>query len=318
MSQLQNNSSYGPRCNQVNRQAERISRIKSLINRYHALRSETQQLQSQARQTTSSTLKDSGLSSLPAVERSGEWSVYLANSRAPNSTELTLSQLESALHAKWQSLSSFLWNDKALTVVVESQQEIHSSITSGIQAGMAMIKNETLYNLTLESPLLRDADILDGRIMETWRGAPHFPPRYCSMPRALCLEADRRCGDQKGEGSQCDCFSEGKRSFKSIEDCGGEFGEGKDLEGGGLCVEDFGGQCIVISWELRERVHVPAHMHREMRGSDSRIEIFLLSDFTLPLSRTRPLCRSKTAHSQYFLTPNVRASVEVNFLALPL
>jgi len=182
MSQLQNNSSYGPRCNQVNRQAERISRIKSLINRYHALRSETQQLQSQARQTTSSTLKDSGLSSLPAVERSGEWSVYLANSRAPNSTELTLSQLESALHAKWQSLSSFLWNDKALTVVVESQQEIHSSITSGIQAGMAMIKNETLYNLTLESPLLRDADILDGRIMETWRGAPHFPLVIAQCP----------------------------------------------------------------------------------------------------------------------------------------
>jgi hypothetical protein len=34
-----------------------------------------------------------------------------------------------------------------------------------------MIRNETLYNLTLESPLLRDADILDVRIMETWRDA---------------------------------------------------------------------------------------------------------------------------------------------------
>jgi hypothetical protein len=34
-----------------------------------------------------------------------------------------------------------------------------------------MIRNETLYNLTLESPLLRDADILDLRIMETWRDA---------------------------------------------------------------------------------------------------------------------------------------------------
>jgi hypothetical protein len=34
-----------------------------------------------------------------------------------------------------------------------------------------MIRNETLYNLTLESPLLRDADILDSRIMETWRDA---------------------------------------------------------------------------------------------------------------------------------------------------
>jgi len=69
-------------------------------------------------------------------------------------------------------------HDKALTVVVESQQEIDSSITSRIEAGMAMIKNETLYNLTLESPLLRDADILDGRIVETWRGIPHFPLRH--------------------------------------------------------------------------------------------------------------------------------------------
>ena len=70
------------------------------------------------------------------------------------------------------------WHDKALTAVVEFEQEIYSSITSRIEAGMAMIKNETLYNLTLESPLLRDYDILDGRIVETWRGAPHFPLRY--------------------------------------------------------------------------------------------------------------------------------------------
>jgi hypothetical protein len=41
---------------------------------------------------------------------------------------------------------------------------------------MDMIRNETLYNLTLESPLLRDADILDGRIMETWRGPPSRAP----------------------------------------------------------------------------------------------------------------------------------------------
>lgn len=33
------------------------------------------------------------------------------------------------------------------------------------------MKNETLYNLSLESPLLRDADILDHRsIATTWRG----------------------------------------------------------------------------------------------------------------------------------------------------
>ena len=54
---------------------------------------------------------------------------------------------------------------------MESQQEIHSAIQTRVRAGLEMIRNETLYNLTLESPLLREADILDSNIMETWRDA---------------------------------------------------------------------------------------------------------------------------------------------------
>lgn len=47
---------------------------------------------------------------------------------------------------------------------------------------MNIIKNETLYNISLESPLLRDADLLSSQsIAETWRGTttsktPYFLP----------------------------------------------------------------------------------------------------------------------------------------------
>jgi len=40
---------------------------------------------------------------------------------------------------------------------------------------MNIIKNETLYNISLESPLLRDADLLSSQsIAETWRGTSGF------------------------------------------------------------------------------------------------------------------------------------------------
>jgi hypothetical protein len=48
---------------------------------------------------------------------------------------------------------------------------MHGSVSSEIQSGFDVIKNETLYNISLESPLLRDADILsDSSISLTWRG----------------------------------------------------------------------------------------------------------------------------------------------------
>ena len=59
-------------------------------------------------------------------------------------------------------------------IVVESAQIMHHAVTSEAKTALNVLKNETLYNLTLESPLLRDADILDERsIAATWRG---FPP----------------------------------------------------------------------------------------------------------------------------------------------
>lgn len=56
-------------------------------------------------------------------------------------------------------------------MTVESAQILHESMASEIASALKFMKNETLYNLTIESPLLRDADILDDKsIVETWRG----------------------------------------------------------------------------------------------------------------------------------------------------
>ena len=55
--------------------------------------------------------------------------------------------------------------------IVESAQRLQDAVKSEITSSLDIIKNETLYNISLESPLLRDADILDTRsIAETWRG----------------------------------------------------------------------------------------------------------------------------------------------------
>src|SRR5271154_1051245 len=58
-------------------------------------------------------------------------------------------------------------------MLVESAQIMHHAVTADTKTVLKVLKNETLYNLTLESPLLRDADILDERsIVTTWRGIP--------------------------------------------------------------------------------------------------------------------------------------------------
>jgi hypothetical protein len=62
---------------------------------------------------------------------------------------------------------------KMKLMVVESTQIMHHAVTAETNTALNALKNETLYNLTLESPLLRDADILDERsIVTTWRGIP--------------------------------------------------------------------------------------------------------------------------------------------------
>ena len=60
---------------------------------------------------------------------------------------------------------------RILLTVVESAQILHESMRSEITSALNIMKNETLYNLSVESPLLRDADILDTQsISATWRG----------------------------------------------------------------------------------------------------------------------------------------------------
>lgn len=63
-------------------------------------------------------------------------------------------------------------------IIVESAQIFHESMRSEITSALNIMKNETLYNLSVESPLLRDADILDSQsISATWRGNPR--PLQC-------------------------------------------------------------------------------------------------------------------------------------------
>lgn len=56
-------------------------------------------------------------------------------------------------------------------MVVESATTLQSAVTGELKSGFNVMKNETLYNLSLESPLLRDVDFLDNQsIAQVWRG----------------------------------------------------------------------------------------------------------------------------------------------------
>jgi hypothetical protein len=71
-----------------------------LIREYHSLRAETTRLQSEARRAGDDVAREVAL---PVIEKAREWEVFLASTRTPHSTHLSLSQLDLALHAKWQS-----------------------------------------------------------------------------------------------------------------------------------------------------------------------------------------------------------------------
>jgi len=85
------------------------------------------------------------------------------------------------LHYRTYSLR-YMQNGKVVAdtmelIIVESAQILHESINSEIASSLKYMKNETLYNLSIESPLLRDADIMDEKsIVGTWRGT-----------RSICL-----------------------------------------------------------------------------------------------------------------------------------
>ena len=83
-----------------------MTRIKLLIQRYYELRTENQVLQEKAKQSAKEFVENPQISSIPSIEisKASEWTTLLANQRLPPSLEeVTLSQLESALYAKWKS-----------------------------------------------------------------------------------------------------------------------------------------------------------------------------------------------------------------------
>jgi len=143
-----------------------------LLDRYYELRTEVQGLQEEGKANIEKLLQDPQIVALRDMDvtRSDEWSVFLSKQRSPPPQQnITLSQIQSALNAKWKSLLP--WGMKLM--VVESAQIMHHAVTAETKTALNVLKNETLYNLTLESPLLRDADILDERsIVATWRGSP--------------------------------------------------------------------------------------------------------------------------------------------------
>jgi len=110
------------------------------------------------------------------LTKPSEWSKRLRTKETPSasSQRITLSQLEAALEAKWKSPPPI--KVVSTNCLVDSAQRLHELLTSEITSSMNIIKNETLYNISLESPLLRDADLLSSQqsIAETWRGTSGF------------------------------------------------------------------------------------------------------------------------------------------------
>jgi len=149
-----------------------VGRIKALLDRYYELRTEVQELQEEGKVQIEKLLQDPEILALRDMDvtRSDEWNGFLSKQRSPlPQQDITLSQIQSALAAKWKSPLPL---EMKLTVV-ESAQIMHHAVTVETKTALNVLKNETLYNLTLESPLLRDADILDERsLVATWRGSP--------------------------------------------------------------------------------------------------------------------------------------------------
>jgi hypothetical protein len=60
----------------------------------------------------------------------------------------------------------------SVLTIVESAQIVRESMRKEVTSLLDAIKSETLFNLTLESPLLRDAEITDDTsISKAWRGS---------------------------------------------------------------------------------------------------------------------------------------------------
>lgn len=84
-----------------------MERIKALLDRYYELRAEVQRLQEEGKATIEKLVQDPHVLALRDMDvtRSDEWTTFLSKQRAPPpQQEITLSQIRSALMAKWKSL----------------------------------------------------------------------------------------------------------------------------------------------------------------------------------------------------------------------
>lgn len=130
---------------------------------------EVQELFDKAEEKAKRITRDERISAFQKTEapKDSEWTKilgYASISNSPSNT-VTLTQLEAALEAKWKSISFII-----CLIVVENAQRIHANTISQLAEGVEGI-NEVLYNISLESPLLRDADIFDTKcIPSLWRG----------------------------------------------------------------------------------------------------------------------------------------------------
>lgn len=133
------------------------------------MRGEVEGLREMAENQAKELVDDSGKSALlKTQDKASEWKQILATRTSRPQTTITLSQLETALHAKWRSISSFYQLTSG-----ESSQRIHQSTNTIISIGLENL-NDLLYNISLESPLLRDADLLDAKSVPTMLRGIHL------------------------------------------------------------------------------------------------------------------------------------------------
>ena len=83
-----------------------MERIKALLDRYYELRTEVQGLQEEGKVVIEKLFQDPQIVALRDMDvtKSDEWSVFLSKQRSPPpQRDITLSQIQSALTAKWKS-----------------------------------------------------------------------------------------------------------------------------------------------------------------------------------------------------------------------
>jgi len=147
-----------------------MQRIRVLLDKYYDMRREVtylrEDIQSEAKKITQDPQIVAFLTT--HTSREPEWQKALALQAYADVPPkmVTLTQLERALQAKWKGCRANMFGTNA----VETVQRIHETINSTLSSGIRGI-DEVLCNVSLESSLLRDVDILSPKsIPILWRG----------------------------------------------------------------------------------------------------------------------------------------------------